>query len=224
MSDVTQQPQRFVVGLDFSEFSKGAFDRALALAAREPSAEVHVIGVLGLVATAGRAGDVVETASGHEVEDAALRLRDHVQALCDDSPVARERIGTGALRVVSHLRMGSPAEEIAQLAADLDADLVVVGTHGRRGLRRLLLGSVAEGAVRLAHCPVLVVRPKDHSGSRSEVPAIAPPCPRCVETRAVTQGAELWCEQHRGKHGQRHTYFAVEASRGSRSSLPSTVW
>jgi len=50
---------------------------------------------------------------------------------------------------VAHFRRGSPAENIAQLAADLDADLVVVGSHGRRGIERLFLGSVAERTLRL---------------------------------------------------------------------------
>ena len=56
--------------------------------------------------------------------------------------------------------LDTPAFEIAQLATDLEADLVIVGTHGRRALSRLVLGSVAEVAVRLAPCPVLVMRPK----------------------------------------------------------------
>jgi nucleotide-binding universal stress UspA family protein len=47
---------------------------------------------------------------------------------------------------------------IAQLARDWNADLLVVGTHGRRGVSRLLLGSVAEGMVRVAPCPLLLVR------------------------------------------------------------------
>jgi hypothetical protein len=86
---------------------------------------------------------------------------------------------------------------------DVEADLVVVGTHGRRGLTRLMLGSVAEGTVRLAPCPVLVVRPK---AVPAAVPTIQPPCPRCVEARTASGGKQFWCEQHSERHGQRHTY------------------
>ncbi len=57
------------------------------------------------------------------------------------------------------LRHASPGEAIAEHATKISADLVVVGSHGRTGLRRILLGSVAERVVRLAKCPVLVVRP-----------------------------------------------------------------
>jgi nucleotide-binding universal stress UspA family protein len=53
---------------------------------------------------------------------------------------------------------GSPAEAIVELAAVEGVDLIVMGTHGRTGLRRLLMGSVAEVVVRTAPCPVLVYR------------------------------------------------------------------
>ena len=56
--------------------------------------------------------------------------------------------------------VGSPVDEICGLAKKYDADLIVVGTHGRRGVSRLLLGSVAEGVLRSASSPVLVVRQK----------------------------------------------------------------
>lgn len=61
-----------------------------------------------------------------------------------------------------HHDTGDPAEKIVALAAKVNADLVILGTHGRTGIKRLLLGSVAEKVVRLAGCPVLVVREKKH--------------------------------------------------------------
>jgi nucleotide-binding universal stress UspA family protein len=59
------------------------------------------------------------------------------------------------------VRTGPPASTIAETAAEEEADLVVVGTHGRSGLDRLIVGSVAERVVRLATCPVLVVKTAD---------------------------------------------------------------
>ena len=56
------------------------------------------------------------------------------------------------------LRTGVPHEEIVALAQDERADLIVIGTHGRGGINRALLGSVADRVVRLAPCPVLTVR------------------------------------------------------------------
>jgi hypothetical protein len=104
-----------------------------------------------------------------------------------------------------HFRHTPPAAALAQLAADIRADLVVVGTHGRAGLKRFLLGSVAEGVVRLAPCPVLVVRP---IGAETGVdgPAIEPPCPECIKTRTETGGAQFWCTRHSQRHPPAHTY------------------
>jgi nucleotide-binding universal stress UspA family protein len=62
------------------------------------------------------------------------------------------------LEVRPALRTGVPHEEIVALAADERADLLVIGTHGRGGARRALLGSVADRVMRLAPCPVLTVR------------------------------------------------------------------
>lgn len=56
------------------------------------------------------------------------------------------------------VRIGDPGGEIAAFAEELGAELIVLPSHGRTGLRRLLIGSVAERVIRLAHCPVLVLR------------------------------------------------------------------
>jgi universal stress protein A len=58
----------------------------------------------------------------------------------------------------SRIITGAPADAIVDLAAEVDADMIVMGTHGRTGLGRLLMGSVAELVVRRAGCPVLTVR------------------------------------------------------------------
>jgi len=109
-----------------------------------------------------------------------------------------------------------PAHEIAQVAADLEAVLVVVGTHGRKAFSRMLLGSVAEQTVRFSPCPVLVVRPKTPP---TPIPSIQPPCARCVEARRSSAGKETWCEQHRERHGQRHTYHQGDRA-GAETNLP----
>lgn len=60
-------------------------------------------------------------------------------------------------------RAGVPFQEIVETAAAEQADLIVIGTHGRSGLNRLLLGSVADRVIRLAPCPVLAVRQREHA-------------------------------------------------------------
>lgn len=69
---------------------------------------------------------------------------------------AEERASTD--RVVTAMREGAPSREIVEYASEADCDLVVMGTHGRGGLNRLLLGSVAERVVRSSEVPVLTVR------------------------------------------------------------------
>ena len=59
------------------------------------------------------------------------------------------------------LKSGPPFLEILIAASELNADLIVMGTHGRSGLANVLIGSVAEKVVRRAHCPVLTVKPED---------------------------------------------------------------
>jgi nucleotide-binding universal stress UspA family protein len=58
----------------------------------------------------------------------------------------------------THLAMGDAPREIVHLAEDLDAGLIVMGSRGRGGIRRALMGSVSDAVVRHAHCPVLIVR------------------------------------------------------------------
>ncbi|HEX5607542.1 MAG TPA: universal stress protein [Candidatus Binatia bacterium] len=59
-----------------------------------------------------------------------------------------------------HVRRGDPFEEILETTEDLMTDLVVLATHGRTGIKRLVIGSVAEKIVRHARCPVMTVKPK----------------------------------------------------------------
>lgn len=194
---------RIVVGYDYSPIADLALERAFELGSNEAPTEIHVVTVimLGEAAFGGAPGIPVQPTISVESSHEVLEIR--TKKLAEDW---KKRTGKSFERLITHVRSESPATEIAQLAADLEAKLIVVGTHGRRGVRRFLLGSVAEGVVRLAPCEVLVVRPRD---SEAEVPKIEPPCPRCVEERKASGGKEYWCEQHREKHGQRHTYHYV---------------
>ena len=74
------------------------------------------------------------------------------------------RDGVNVERRVLH---GSPFVSIARIAKEEDVDIIVMGTHGRSGLKHILIGSVAEKVVRKSPCPVLVVRPPD---ARFELP------------------------------------------------------
>jgi nucleotide-binding universal stress UspA family protein len=220
------KPYVILAGVDYSTAGDLALERALELATEKRSATVHVINVLP-VYQAGAAIDSEGTRGAWagtlpSVNDAAEQLRLYTQRRIDAFRAAHQDFDLAFLdTVTAHQRVDVPSEEIARLASEIDADLIVVGTHGRRGLSRLLLGSVAEGIVRLGPCPVLVVRPKA-SGPQvqdAEVPAIEPACPRCLEVRRETHGAELWCEQHREHHGPRHTYHQGDRT-AAEANLP----
>ena len=78
-------------------------------------------------------------------------------------------VAEGAEEAQADVRLSpNAAETIVDYAKDLHADVIVVGTHGRSGVSRLLMGSVAEHVVRSAPCPVLVVRPREHEFSLPE--------------------------------------------------------
>jgi nucleotide-binding universal stress UspA family protein len=62
-----------------------------------------------------------------------------------------------------HLVLGTPAEDIVRVATEQNVDLIVIGTHGRTGLKRVLMGSVAEAVMRRATCPVLTLKQSDKS-------------------------------------------------------------
>jgi nucleotide-binding universal stress UspA family protein len=189
-----------LVGVDLTPASRDILQAAVTMAARTPS-EVHLVHVMPIPPSEMMGASRADRELGYAstIERAREEL-DRLAALVPES----------VKHVAGHLRLGSPDVEIAQLASDIGADCVVVGTHGRRGWDRLLLGSVAESLVRHAPCPVLTWRPK-------AVPIwsqIAPPCPACVAAQKETNRATLWCKQHAQRHERAHTYHEVPSSYG----------
>lgn len=150
-----------VVGYDFSALGDRALAIACALSSHYAVVELHVVSVL----------------------DSTLQARGLIEDTgYDDASTLQKRLATVTERLPSrfnmvradfyaHTRIGDAAEEILRLATEVRADLIVVGTHGHDGLRRLVLGSVAESVTRNAHCPVLCARPKDYE---AEAPAPQP--------------------------------------------------
>jgi len=132
-----------VVPIDFSDESIAAVETALELVASP--VRVHVIHVLPLL-VASDPGIIWEA-----IDDESRRQ--HALA------ALRERLGAEAYQGVDiAIAVGDPGEEIVRFAESVNAELIVLPSHGRTGLKRLLIGSVAERVVRLAHCPVLVLK------------------------------------------------------------------
>jgi nucleotide-binding universal stress UspA family protein len=140
---------RILVPTHFSECSQEAWKLAGRMAAA-PDCELVLTHVLTEVPLYGEGLLNVETA--RKVREGARRWAE--TTLQDWVGKARAE----GLSARAALRTGVPHHEIVALARDERADLIVIGTTGRGGLNRALLGSVADRVVRLAPCPVLTVR------------------------------------------------------------------
>ncbi|MEN9581869.1 MAG: hypothetical protein RJA70_4878 [Pseudomonadota bacterium] len=155
----SQAPRAYqaVATVDFSELGDRTIEQALKLCGDRPEAQLHVI-VVGTEEDDGISlpGPEERLASVDEANEIA---RKHVADLIDGY---QRKFGDIAMeRVAVYVATGYPAERIIALARQADADVIVMGTHGRTGLNRLLVGSVAEEVVRRAPCGVFVIRPAD---------------------------------------------------------------
>ncbi len=133
--------------IDFEEHSLAALEIACGLA-EEEGATIHLLHV------------------------ARIPTEDMVVPMPFDLDPRWERSARTALQLIGHHRLegkvpyeihvisGIPDADVARFANQLGADLVVMATHGRKGLRHFVLGSVAEHVMREANCPVITVRPK----------------------------------------------------------------
>ena len=141
-------PHVILVATDFSDQADKAVDYAVELA-RKLDAKVRLIH-----------GFVVPTLPGPE---SGLALPpDMIETMERDCKHALEQTvkryhGSG-VSIEATLKWEDPRHAVVDAAKELKADLIVIGTHGRKGLKRALLGSVAESVVRNAPCPVLTVR------------------------------------------------------------------
>jgi nucleotide-binding universal stress UspA family protein len=147
MTTLKDPPKNILVPIDFSESSGKAAAAACALA-RKTGATVHFLhAYLIPVESAGLALTVSQPYVDQFVRESRVQLGELAAKVSEGAAV-------GPFEVES----GDPREVITEEAKRLHAELIVMGTHGRRGISRALLGSVAESVVRTAPCSVLVVR------------------------------------------------------------------
>lgn len=156
-------PSKILVPIDWSPHSREAVRQALELA-RRLGAELRLLHVRDLpyalqyVIGEGQLPGI----PAEERDQDALRALDEFVAGCDRGPV----------KITTAVRTGQPAEQILAETRESGAGMVVMGTHGRTGLMRALLGSQAELVVRRAEVPVLIVHaPAEEMAARSEAGA-----------------------------------------------------
>ena len=147
-------PKNILVPTDLSEGAEHALDYACELA-RTLGAKVHLLNVIGIPVLG-----VPELGMALTSTMIDSMIADNQSAL--DKLAAHKNCAGEVM-----LRTGDARDVILQAAKELGIDLIVMGTHGRRGLTRALLGSVTESVVRSAQCAVLTVRrPHDEKSGR----------------------------------------------------------
>jgi nucleotide-binding universal stress UspA family protein len=132
-----------VVPIDFSDESMAAIDSALDIA--DETSTVYVVHVLPELT-------MTEPGAMWQTVDDENRIRHAKKAM-------KERLSDAKYdKIQMETEVGDPGHRIVDVAERVGADLIVMPSHGRTGIKRVLIGSVAERVVRLAHCPVLVLR------------------------------------------------------------------
>jgi nucleotide-binding universal stress UspA family protein len=143
--------RRILCATDFSPASRPALARAIALC-RANRAELSIVHVFTpAIPVAGEAYYALPQAYGRMLADIRAHARSEL-----DRVVARAK--KAGVRVKGLLFEGMPHDRIVRAARSTRADLVVMGTHGRTGLARFFIGSVAARVIALAPCPVMTVR------------------------------------------------------------------
>ena len=144
--------KKILVALDFSPLSEKAFHYAVRLA-RQFKAELtllHILEPIVPLTYEGLAIDLPDSTDDANIANKTLK-----------EMAASARAG-GIERTTARVGRGLASHELVEIARELDVDLIVIATHGYSGWKHFCIGSTAERVVRAAHCPVFVVREKEH--------------------------------------------------------------
>ena len=167
---MTSHPSPVVVGYDFSHGAGAALHRAVTLAARSPFHVLHLVCVIDPEEAIPSipAYNGIDDMYAARVQEA---LAAEIQCELDKADVATR------LHFFVHARIGKAAPVILDLAREVGADLIIVGSRGVTGLERLIAGSTAEHVVRDAGCTVEVARPKRYPEVEGLAVALVDPDP-----------------------------------------------
>lgn len=153
--------RRILVTLDGSELAEQVLPHVKALIEGRTGVQLFLLSVAQVIDVAAASAMVYPMAvyPGQPVDEDAERrrvedeLRNYLRGLEKD-------LHQPGVAVTSEVRFGHAAEEIVSYAHDIQADLIAMSTHGRSGLARWTYGSIADRVLRVANCPVLLVRAK----------------------------------------------------------------
>ncbi|MCA9217046.1 MAG: universal stress protein [Planctomycetales bacterium] len=136
--------KKIVLPYDFSDEANESVDEALKMA--DDSTELHIVNVVVPIRDY-----ALEAGMTIGLEDDKVRMDTSAGKMAD-------KFGDRSDKIKFATRLGDPGHEINDYASEVGADLIVMPSHGRSGVTRLLLGSVAERVMRHAECPVLILR------------------------------------------------------------------
>ncbi len=145
---MTQDTFKMVVGVELDETGQNALTHAMNLQ-RRTNGEIHIC-----YASKSNTDDPEKIVE--QLDKTLEALKQWLAGLDVDADVAAH--------TTIHPGLGNPARVLEQLAVDLEANLIIVGTHGRKGVKRLVQGSVAHDLLNAAPCPVAVAVPRQFEG------------------------------------------------------------
>lgn len=144
---------------DFSDTSQHVLPYAASFA-EEFKAKLYILHVIEDISNAA----YFDMLTGPPLEEMYTELEKQAWTQLNETLPERKR---EVVQWEPLIRRGAPALEIVHAAEELEADMIVLGTHGRTGFKHMLFGSVAEKVIRMAPCPVLTVRHPEH---KTELP------------------------------------------------------
>ncbi|MFN2577162.1 MAG: universal stress protein [Pyrinomonadaceae bacterium] len=153
--------RRILLPTDFSGCANYALPYAAAIARAANGIVICINVVEPIVPAVGFAG----LAEAMPIGEISEQLEDSAEREMPDVLDCEELRGLAVEEIIAH---GDPAAEIVRIANERKVDLIVISSHGRTGLGRILFGSTAEAVVRHARCPVLVVKPPSDEEEESE--------------------------------------------------------
>jgi nucleotide-binding universal stress UspA family protein len=185
------RPFTLVVAVDLADTASSgyAFDQAARIARRIANSQLHVVHVMHEKNAHPGARDTAGLLT--------MYVEEKAQAL---GGMENQSVGV-------HVRAGDAATQIAQLAVDLGADMILVGSHHAPRLKNLVVGSTAERVMAHVPCPVVVAGPRPKP-EPSHIIVIEPPCTDCLAARTATRGKSWWCARHSEHHLRRHHVYS----------------
>ena len=154
------QPKRILVPIDFSEVSAEVLEMGVQIAEKWDAdiVALHVARESDYIPSSAYDSTFPPLAYSEHRANQLTKFREDARSRLEGQVEAMLRLAGGGKRSHSLILWGDPATDIVQMATNGSFDLIVMATHGRRGLNRMFLGSVTEHVLRHAPCPVFAIR------------------------------------------------------------------